>query len=458
MSEFLQNDINFAHFGENLKNPQTTLFKKNSNKYTHFAKNMKEFKVEIDKDNSHNFVIPTDQYEYINAISNSLLVFKFNSNFDLESIFKQIIEIKFSIGETILLDISGSNLLIALKLFFDKFKKIKKKFNSDKSLLIPILNLIFDNNPLMLSRFDSDLLIKIRFENNILVESKFIIEYFCLTKEEKNMNKNCANMINLNGYLFNDYEIINSNEVFFDCPNKYPIEQIFIYSKEEMEVNLIYHNMKFLFLNSKSEFSYLYKNINIDDEKFLYYLDSAPSFYNACIDDYAGLFYPDEKCKIHIIFSKKISETINIIYKFRNKAITQENKLCLPKFDNCNFSNNYYPLTKIDNNKFIEGYWFEIDVFHTKLNQYPKPKATDNKIDPLFLSKFEKMIKQNQDKNLISYYGNSKCRICGIENGNEEYKFKKNNIEFIIPEGLLHYYSDHNVHPSEEFYNFVLNY
>jgi len=101
-----------------------------------------------------------------------------------------------------------------------------------------------------------------------------------------------------------------------------------------------------------------------------------------------------------------------------------------------------------------------------------------NKMQP-FLGKLQRVMDHCP---IVSYLGYSTCRICGKENGNAEYNLclnkchglqciysKKyedgvaedcsNRIEcrhYIFPSGLLHYYRDHHVLPSEEFYDFIM--
>ena len=41
--------------------------------------------------------------------------------------------------------------------------------------------------------------------------------------------------------------------------------------------------------------------------------------------------------------------------------------------------------------------------------------------------------------------GFSVCRICGVNNGSQEFRSK----EFIYPEGLIHYIRDHNIRIAE---------
>lgn len=56
------------------------------------------------------------------------------------------------------------------------------------------------------------------------------------------------------------------------------------------------------------------------------------------------------------------------------------------------------------------------------------------------------------------YMGHSKCRLCGVANGSEEYQTKYNDIIYRFPGGVKHYYEKHNVQPSNEFIEFIINY
>lgn len=61
------------------------------------------------------------------------------------------------------------------------------------------------------------------------------------------------------------------------------------------------------------------------------------------------------------------------------------------------------------------------------------------------------------DIRVVSYCGESTCRICGKDNGDSEYILKSNNEEWTFPSGYLHYIIDHGVEPSKEFEKFMLN-
>jgi len=111
-----------------------------------------------------------------------------------------------------------------------------------------------------------------------------------------------------------------------------------------------------------------------------------------------------------------------------------------------------YPLTKISEAEFVEGYWFSSYIPSA---EYPHPIASNISVCPKFLDKL-KIVSENANK--LYYNGYSNCRLCGCNNGTIEFSLTKNGIKFRYPIGLMHYYVIHNVQPSKEFYDFIMNY
>jgi hypothetical protein len=155
-----------------------------------------------------------------------------------------------------------------------------------------------------------------------------------------------------------------------------------------------------------------------------------------------------------------------MIFKYKNYINVSDGKINIGlNFEDVN-NNNYYPLTKINDNEYVEGYWYEDKIFGNK--KYPKPQATDIKVDYFFIKKLKKIVNNIKEKykydtciiinGCATSYGFSKCRLCEIDNGSEEFSIGKNGITFKFPEGLIHYYDKHNVQPSNEFYKFINEY
>lgn len=102
--------------------------------------------------------------------------------------------------------------------------------------------------------------------------------------------------------------------------------------------------------------------------------------------------------------------------------------------------------------KKIEGYWYECDRYDRTGEKYPMPVA--NTIDLSIKKDFIEKLKQIQKiSHEIHYRGFSGCRICNCLNGTFEYEYE----DWVWPEGYLHYIQDHNVAPTKEFYDFIMN-
>src|SRR5207253_1388951 len=85
---------------------------------------------------------------------------------------------------------------------------------------------------------------------------------------------------------------------------------------------------------------------------------------------------------------------------------------------------NNYPLTKVNDNTYIEGYWTQYGHPYCDTD-YPTPLPNDIPVDKNFLYKLEKITK---DAKCIDYFGTSTCRICHCNNGGSEYSLEKNDI------------------------------
>jgi hypothetical protein len=116
------------------------------------------------------------------------------------------------------------------------------------------------------------------------------------------------------------------------------------------------------------------------------------------------------------------------------------------------------PLTKVDDVNYIEGYWQQNMPYMEPGDTYPFPIDTNEPNDPIFKSKLcdliESLIKK---KSYDNYLGFSSSRLTGESVGGWEYKFENNGIKWRFPEGIKHYYVDHNVKPSKEFYDMVMS-
>lgn len=117
----------------------------------------------------------------------------------------------------------------------------------------------------------------------------------------------------------------------------------------------------------------------------------------------------------------------------------------------------FYPLTHNEDGSFTEGYWhwFTRGSSRKDFPKLPFPKATDIPVDPKFLEKLQQVM---PFCNFVSFLGCSPCRLCDKwDNGSSEYDLSYNDQHFRFPDGIIHYYTIHNVHPSTEFVKFIMD-
>lgn len=99
----------------------------------------------------------------------------------------------------------------------------------------------------------------------------------------------------------------------------------------------------------------------------------------------------------------------------------------------------------------IEGYWGK----NPQDQEYPWPQANDQPWEgqEFFLKKLEMIENRNPPDNYHRYRGFSICRICGCVNGSAEHETDG----WLWPTGFRHYVDEHNVRPSNDFIQFVIN-
>ena len=93
-----------------------------------------------------------------------------------------------------------------------------------------------------------------------------------------------------------------------------------------------------------------------------------------------------------------------------------------------------------------EGYW---STSKDKPSKFPWPIP-----DPAWLGKtafLSRLDKLEANAERVSWLGKSICRLCGCENGSQEFQFD----DWVWPEGYRHYITDHCVRPSKQFEDFI---
>ena len=162
-------------------------------------------------------------------------------------------------------------------------------------------------------------------------------------------------------------------------------------------------------------------------------------------------------CPMNYAFNgKPFCQDMKPIYKtysiFDKKRLDNESRI-----DKSKFINNYEsPLLIINENTFVEGIFREAP--NDKKSNYPYPYMEKKQFpDTMFITKLKMLMDKNK-KYATQYNKSCHCVICSKALGNQEYNFNKGTKTFRCQDGLMHYYNEHNVWPSKEFYWFIINY
>jgi hypothetical protein len=93
-----------------------------------------------------------------------------------------------------------------------------------------------------------------------------------------------------------------------------------------------------------------------------------------------------------------------------------------------------------------EGYWA---TSQGEASKFPWPIPAPTWLGrTAFLSRLDKL---EATAKRVYYSGKSLCRLCGCQNGSQEFRFD----DWVWPEGYRHYITDHYVRPSEQFEAFL---
>lgn len=119
--------------------------------------------------------------------------------------------------------------------------------------------------------------------------------------------------------------------------------------------------------------------------------------------------------------------------------------------------------------EYYEGYWRSCEHIEltkqgkplyapmpwdvVELYTLPFPKSQDTQCSPEFISKL-KMILDTQATS-TEFFGSAPCRLCPQSTGNKEYYLVKYDVRYTIPAGYFHYLEEHNVHPTNQFIEFL---
>lgn len=445
----LENESAYSCF---LKNPKITNFKPIYNtKPTHFNK----FTVIIENTLDNNNALFTMENNTNIAISNGVIQIKSSV---LYAFFEEIeITMEHNNKTVTLLKLSYDDLITILKHKFNY--DIYKNYDKTSKLIIPFQKLIIDeylfinknmklNVKLNSSINDSSTLNKICTTS--LIYEKNELTYI----ESMRFHTDCWEKY-INSYE-NIYGTINDDTFTINFKNySKPIYGIYIGSSNVDGINLVnlkcYNEDHYIHsietLNAYENYVYN-KQICVDKNMYVINFDNN----NRTHGIFAGKFYGDENK--NLIITGKNGTKLNIIINYFNILIYDDNTIeldCLK--ERLPDYNNFYPLTKLSDNKYVEGYWF--NSISEQTSTFPFPKETEKIVDINFLNKLKNCMSILKK---IDYCGPSMCRICKQCNGNIEYELIENDVKYLFPEGVMHYYQDHNVQPSDEFYALIMNF
>jgi len=101
---------------------------------------------------------------------------------------------------------------------------------------------------------------------------------------------------------------------------------------------------------------------------------------------------------------------------------------------------------------FHEGFWESKEEPYLP---HPREFQRETPVDAAWLEKFAEVEFWARKHYFLGY---SPCRFCDKDNGCATYVIEHGADTWVFPEGLCHYFKEHNVHPSRSFYKFVLAY
>lgn len=422
------------------ENPTRTLFKKvYSDRFTHHNRWLET----IDFGASKDIYLCNLADKNIHIYKNMCLILTYNNCPSLKSAFQHITHIVVKFNDYEVLNMSG-NIIYEILRTDSSLDKINRVFIQTSQLIIPIHKIIIDDTYVP-NYVNTNIKFQI-LNDRCLSKTVLGLECVYLSSSEYDRFMHVPVELMSKRYHYEDHKIDDKSNIYI--PVLLPIKTIILMTDNNANIKA---NIEFRRFNN-SVYNYFCDNIDLESNS--YYLntivDKATEFVPT------GAYIPNNKNNhINVITDK--STNITILYCCRDYLKLSETSIQFGGVLKIRQHNgNYYPLTKISDSKFIEGYWFPTNPSDKDFDiGYPKPICQTKTVDINFINKFKLLNKKAESK---SYFGSSNCRICNRVNGSNEFISKNDSIEFTYPEGLFHYYEDHNVHPSDEFYNFVMDY
>jgi hypothetical protein len=395
------------------------------------------------------FLIDEPYYVY-DYMANMMLSFE-TTKIDPSTIFKYIDRLTVKFGDVSLLDLSGDQLEMVMKLRPNEYRQMIKH---DNRYVIPIQQLLMNDDPIV---FKYPIRISIRFTNELPVSSGLItFEGFRSYAESYNRNQLVSDEKSIYTYYFNEYT--DKSEYLIDLPVDVAIYMALVKVKSSVDNISIKLGDHELVPTTNPYFEY--HDILIPIDNTYCYISRPKSMVNLpSLTCMAGLLFGSSEIKLHIASDKPV--TVEVMFIVRNSVMSdgdRKTSVMIP----ATFKELFHepqkgsPLYKINDTEFIEGYWANLSPMYDTDNtrrKYNLPLTTDGSVDGEFLAKLRSVMDSHEPK---AYFGYSTCRVCGQSNGSKEFNVSSDDITFTFPDGIYHYYADHGVMPSDEFYGFIM--
>ena len=383
-------------------NPKITIFKKRYlERPTHFNK----WSYVYDFGTSKNLCISDMYQKNIHIYSNLSLIITFNESLDIKTAFSCLYNVYFRIGSLVAMCLDGSSIYEILRLNYQCIKKIKKVLKHTNQLIIPLQTFVTHEDSFITASHTVE--IKYEIAPGYQMKNTSVgLTCVYLTSSEEIRYRFCSEEYMANRYYVEKHRIINDTKI--TIPVMLPIKTIIVIPKNKnnrMDIGIEFR--KFI-RSTDNHFA-----DDIDYQSNNYYLNLLCEQSTNNIP--TGKLFPTNK-NLHIDIKAVNPDEITIIYCCHDYLRIGPEYVAFGGLLVKRVNENHYPLTKVSENKFIEGYWFPSDPSDYDYDvSYPIPVPTVEPVSIEFMAKLELLTKTVATEN--AYHGPSPCRLCDGGNG-----------------------------------------
>ena len=353
------------------------------------------------------------------------------------------------VGKSVILDTPLWTIILLLRDY-------PRAIHGENHHIIPFQHFLCDDGPLLLGQFKDPLTIELIGPDPSSPGTAWVtFEAFILSSDEHSRTVQCAHETYLR-QVVSAHISVRPGPNTFRIESEAPLEEIVLRAHSPLEdlwatpPSLRSTLAGMDFVNADNPLLRLGTPPSATNEN-TYILQARPHFLKGNDREMTGLIYQAGKdIEIHSDGDGEVDVFLVGYNIFNNEAkwYFPERTLIVDDLPS-------YPLTRVSDTVFIEGYWFNLkhQRYRSPDELYPYPRPGPTPVDPAFLIRLREM---TATADVVNCFGWSDCRLCNQPNGCAEYTVTKNGITFRYPEGLIHYYEAHNVAPSTEFASFVL--